>query len=73
MNLGEEKPTFVGLDSILTMCPKLTVDGVPLTQKEIRELLAQTDGLAFLKGKWIEVNHKKLHQLLDEMQNYEGS
>lgn len=72
VNLGEEKPTFVGLDSILTMCPKLTVDGVPLTQKEIRELLAQTDGLAFLKGKWIEVNHKKLHQLLDEMQNYEG-
>ncbi len=72
INLGEEKPTFVGLDSIFRMSPKLTVDGVPLTQKEIRELLAQTEGLAFLKGKWIEVNHKKLHQLLDEMQNYEG-
>lgn len=72
VNLGEEKPTFVGLDSILTMCPKLTVDGIPLTQRDIKELLEQTEGLAFLKGKWIEVNHAKLHRLLDEMRNHEG-
>jgi len=72
INLGEEKPTFVGLDSILSMCPQLTIDGVPLTQKEIQDLLAQTEGLAFLKGKWIEVNHQKLHRLLDEMRQYEG-
>ena len=72
INLGEEKPTFVGLDSILSMCPRLTIDGVPLTQKEIRSLLAQTEGLAFLKGKWIEVNHQKLNRLLDEMRQYEG-
>lgn len=72
INLGEEKPTFVGLDSILSMCPQLTIDGVPLTQKEIKDLLAQTEGLAFLKGKWIEVNHQKLNRLLDEMKQYEG-
>lgn len=72
VNLGEEKPAFVGLDSILSMCPKLTVDGEALTQKEIKGLLAQTEGLAFLKGKWVEVNHKKLRRLLDEMENYEG-
>ena len=72
INLGEEKPTFVGADSLLSMCPRLTVDGVALTQKEIRDLLAQTEGLALLKGKWIEVNHQKLNRLLDEMQQYEG-
>lgn len=72
VNLGEEKPTFVGLDSILSMCPKLTVDGVALNQKEIKGLLAQTEGLAFLKGKWIEVNHRKLRRLLDEMEAYKG-
>lgn len=72
INLGDEKPTFVGLDSILSMCPQLTIDGIPLTQKEIQDLLAQTEGLAFLKGKWIEVNHQKLNRLLDEMKQYEG-
>lgn len=72
VNLGEEKPSYVGLDAILSMCPKLTVDGVALTKKEIQELLSQTEGIAFLKGKWVEVNHKKLRQLLDEMGQYEG-
>lgn len=72
VNLGEERPSYVGLDAILSMCPKLTVDGVALTKKEIQELLSQTEGLAFLKGKWVEVNHKKLRQLLDEVGQYEG-
>lgn len=72
INLGEEKPTFVGADSLLSMCPQLTVDGVALTQKEIQNLLAQTEGLALLKGKWVEVNHQKLNRLLDEMQQYQG-
>ncbi len=73
VNLGEEKPAFVGLDSIVSMCPKLTVDGMALSRKEIQGLLAQTEGLAFLKGKWIEVNHRRLRQLLDEMKDYEGN
>ena len=72
VNLGEEKPNHVGLDAILSMCPKLTVDGVPLSQEEIQKLLSQTEGLAFLKGKWVEVNHKKLRKLLDEVDQYEG-
>lgn len=54
INLGEEKPTYMGADALLSMCPQLTVDGVALTQKEIQDLLAQTEGLALLKGKWIE-------------------
>lgn len=72
VSLGEDKPTFVGLDSILSMRPKLTVDGVALTEKEIRDLLARTEGLSFLKGKWIEVNHDKLKRLLEAMEGYEG-
>lgn len=72
VNLGEEKPTFLGLDTLLTTKPELTVDGVPLTREEIEALLAQTEGLAFLKGKWIEVDHNRLKKLLEEMQEYQG-
>ena len=35
-------------------------------------LLRQTEGLAFLKGKWIEVNHEKLRDLLTQMEQYRG-
>jgi non-specific serine/threonine protein kinase len=43
-----------------------------LTQQEIKKLLAQTEGLALLKGKWVEVDHQKLRELLTEMDRYQG-
>lgn len=72
VSLGEEKPTFVGMDTILTMCPALVVGGVALTREEIENLLKQTEGLAFLKGKWIEVDHGRLEKLLADMEEYKG-
>lgn len=72
-SLGEEKPTFLGFDTILNVKPALTVDGVPLTKEDIQYLLAQTDGLAFLKGKWIEADHERLKQLLLEMEENQNS
>lgn len=73
VSLGEEKPPLLGLDTILGMTPQLVVDGVPLSRKEIETLLQQTDGLAFLKGKWITVDHARLQRLLDDMEKYRGS
>ena len=43
VNLGEEKPVFLGMDTVLSMCPELVVDGVPLSREEIRSLLAQQE------------------------------
>lgn len=68
IELGEKRPSMLGFDTLVSMQPKLMADGVELTQEDIRRLLAQTEGLAFLKGKWIEVNHDKLRRLLDEME-----
>ena len=73
VQLGEERPALLGMDAILQMVPQLTVDGVPLTKDEIEALLSQTEGLAFLKGKWITVDHQRLQTLLDEMENYRSS
>lgn len=72
VKMGEEKPSLLGLDALLHMAPSLTVGGVPLTEEEIRDLLTQTEGLSFIKGKWVEVNHEKLKKLLAEMKRYDG-
>ena len=48
------------------------MDGVALTKEDIEQLLLQSEGLAFLKGKWVEVNHKKLQALLKQMENSEN-
>ena len=56
-------------DALVSLQPSLTVDGVSLTQQDIQDLLNQTEGLALLKGKWIEVKHEKLKKLLEDMKN----
>ena len=67
VSMGEEKPSMLGFDTLVSMRPELTVDGVPLSREDIELLLAQTDGLAFLKGKWIEVDHERLKKLLEDL------
>ena len=63
---------MLGFDTLVSMRPKLMVDGQPLTEEDVQNLLAQTEGLAFLKGKWVEVNHEKLKKLLAEMEACQG-
>lgn len=72
VSLGDEKPSMLGFDTLISMRPRLTVDGVELSESDIRKLLSQTEGLAFLKGKWIEVDHERLRKLLADMEDGEG-
>jgi non-specific serine/threonine protein kinase len=72
VKLGEEKPSLLGMDTMLGMVPQLEVDGVPLSREDIQMLMAQTEGLALLKGKWVEADHERLKRLLEELENYGG-
>lgn len=67
-SLGDQKPSMLGFDTLISVRPKLVVDGMELTEEDVKKLLEQTDGLALLKGKWIEVNHEKLRELLAKME-----
>ena len=69
MKIGADKPGKVGADALLSVVPELSVDGETLTREDIEELLKKTDGLAMLKGRWVEVNHEKLGELLRQMEN----
>lgn len=72
VNLGEKKTSLLGFDTLVSMTPELIVNGKPLSKEEIELLLRQTDGLAYLKGRWVEVDHAKLKSLLDDMKKYHG-
>ena len=67
MKIGENKPSELGFDALISMQPELLIDGIKLTEDDVKDLLAQSEGLAFFKGKWVEVNHKRLNSLLAEM------
>lgn len=70
VSLGEKKPALLGFDSLISVQPKLMACGVELSREEIKQLLSQTEGLAWLKGRWVEVDHRKLKKLLEEMQEF---
>lgn len=53
------------LGTILAIRPALVYEGVPVTREEIAELLKSTSGLAFLKGRWVEVDKDRLKALLE--------
>ncbi|MCH4014655.1 MAG: DEAD/DEAH box helicase [Solobacterium sp.] len=67
MVVGEKAPSLLGFDSIMETTPELTVDGMKLTKADIRKLLAQSDGLAMIKGRWVHVDHARLKELLKRM------
>jgi len=72
ISLGGKKPSALGFDALVAVQPVLAVDGVPLTREEIRDLLARTEGLALLKGRWVEVDHQRLRALLERMEALPG-
>lgn len=69
-SLGEQKPSMLGFDTLVSVQPKLCVDGMELTQDDIKMLLEQTEGLALLKGKWVEVDHERLQELLRRLEDF---
>lgn len=73
IKLGDKKPSALGFDAIISAKPEFMVDGVALTKKDIETLMAQTEGLALLKGKWVEADHDRLQKLLDDMKKIPDS
>jgi hypothetical protein len=64
VNIGTAAPTFVGMNALLNCVPSLSINGVPITAAEARQLLRQSEGLALIKNKWVAVDKEKLAQTL---------
>lgn len=62
---GDSKPSFVGMDAILNFNARLFIGDTQISEKEARQLLNESEGLAFIKNKWVEVDPEKLKQTLD--------
>ncbi len=65
VSVGKKAPSRLGLDALLDFSVSVALEGEPLTAAELRALLAGSEGLALLKGQWVEVDREKLRQVLD--------
>jgi superfamily II DNA or RNA helicase len=64
VKIGAKARPLVGLDALVDFDAELALGNERLTAAELRELLAQSEGLAFLKGRWVEVDHQRLQETL---------
>ncbi len=62
--IGAGAPSAVGLDGLLDFAMETTLDGETLSESEIHALLAGTDGLVLLRGRWVEVDRARLDRTL---------
>lgn len=70
-SVGTRSPSLLGKDALLDFSMEVTVDGEHLGAAEIKALLMGRDGLQLLRGRWVEVDRKKLGRMLERFQAIE--
>lgn len=64
VTIGNKGLSTVGANALLDFSVAVTLDGEKLGEAELRKILAGTDGLVLLRGKWTEVDKDKLNEAL---------
>ncbi len=65
VTVGEKEPSKVGLEAIMDFSPSLFMGDVGISEQELRTFLNMAEGLIQYKGKWVEINKKKLESVLE--------
>jgi superfamily II DNA or RNA helicase len=65
------RPPFgasAGLDALLDFQIDVTLEGEPLTEAEVAALLAGTETLVLLRGKWVEIDRPRLERAMRQFE-----
>ena len=65
VSVGSKEPSRVGIDALLDFSVSVALEGETLSPAELKTLLAGHEGLALLKGRWVEVDRDELREVLD--------
>ena len=69
--VGTRAPSALGLDGLLDFRMEVTLAGEPLGNEEIAALLAGTDALVLLRGKWVEIDRERLERAIQQFRDAE--
>jgi non-specific serine/threonine protein kinase len=76
VSVGAKQPAALGSAALIDCQVSLMLGDQPLTLDELRRLMIEAEGLQLIKGKWVEVDHKKLSEALqayEQAQKLAGS
>src|SRR5262245_26135307 len=69
--VGGKPPSGLGTDALLDFNMDVTLAGERLTADEVAALLAASDGLQLVRGRWVEVDRERLGRVLDQFRQIE--
>jgi len=72
VTIGEKRQSRFGADAMLDFKVGIALGDQSLTEKEWRQIMASEDGLAYVKGQWIEVDREKLSEALEHWKQVEA-
>lgn len=70
-SVGGSEPSLVGAEALLDFRLEVTLEDEMLTAKEICEILRSSDGLALVRGKWVEIDRERLQKTLAQFEAIE--
>ena len=70
-SVGAKQPSLLGTNALLDFNVEVTLDGERLGASEIKALLSGANGLQLIRGRWVEVDRKKLGRMLERFQAIE--
>ena len=64
ISLGDQKPSMAGLDALMDFRAGVRIADLDFSPEEIRQIIEENRGLAFIKNKWVAVDPGKLKKAL---------
>jgi len=69
--VGGNAPAQLGLNALLDFRMEVTLDGEALSAAEIKDLLARSEGLALIRGRWVEIDRERLNRMIEQFKAIE--
>ena len=73
VNIGSKSQSAIGGGNNLDLEVGVVIDGDPLSDDELKSLMAAREGMTLLRGKWVQVDHDQLQAALSQWQQLQKS
>lgn len=65
ITIGSKKRPTLGVNAMLDFRVEVALENQNLSEEELSELASANEGIAYIRGQWVEVDSEKLQQALD--------
>lgn len=69
--VGSRAPSTLGKDALLDFRMELMIDGDRMTPAEVQQIIDSANGLALIRGRWVEVDRARLDRMMSHFRDVE--